>query len=109
MSLSETAAQHPSTVAATTGGTLVVGLVWFAGNVWPKVPLSAEAGAGIVAVVAPALGFMARNGLAGVWRILRYGSSAVRSSAGQTVIGFAMLLVVVLAALFVIVHYFPRR
>lgn len=78
----EGAQSHPGTVGAFGGGSLGVAVVWFAGNVWPKVALSAEAGAGIATVAASAFGFMARNGLAGIWRTIRYGSSAARGPGG---------------------------
>lgn len=82
MTLSDAVQDHPGTTGAAAGGSLGVGVVWFLGNVWPRVSLSAEAGAGIATAAGTVLGFMARNGLAGVWRIIRYGSSAPRPAGG---------------------------
>lgn len=81
MSPAQAASDNPAVVAGGTGGVAVVGVVWFAGNVWPKVALSAEAGATIATIAGTTLGFLARNGLAGLWRIIRYGSSAARPPA----------------------------
>lgn len=79
MTLTEAAQEHPGTTGAAGGGSIGVAVVWFAVHVWPRVPISAEGGAGIATVGATVLGFMARNGIAGIWRIVRYGSSVKRA------------------------------
>jgi len=62
--------------AAVAGGTssLAVALVWFLGNVWPHVALSAELGAVIAGGVSTVLLFIGRNGLAGLWEKIKHGS-----------------------------------
>jgi len=62
--------------AAVAGGTssLAVAVVWFLGNVWPHVALSAELGAVIAGGVSTVLLFIGRNGLAGLWEKIKHGS-----------------------------------
>lgn len=74
----QTVKDNPNAAVGAGGGVGVVGIVWFAGNVWPKVQLSAEAGAAIATSASTVLVFLGRNGLSGLWRIIRYGSSTPR-------------------------------
>lgn len=62
--------RNPNAATAGGSGIVTVGFVWVLTNVWPKVDLSAEAGAGIAAGISTSLLFLGRNGLAGVWRII---------------------------------------
>lgn len=77
----QTVKDNPNASVGGAGGLGVIGVVWFAGNVWPKVALSAEAGAAIATGASTVLVFLGRNGLAGLWRIIRFGSSAQRPPA----------------------------
>lgn len=79
MTLTEQATANPSVTGAAGGGSVGVAVVWFAVHVWPRVPISAEAGAGIATAGAAIIGYMARHGLAGIWRTIRYGSAHARA------------------------------
>ena len=68
--------------AAVAGGTssLAVAVVWFLGNVWPHVALSAELGAVIAGGISTVLLFVGRNGAAGVWNLIKHGSRASKDT-----------------------------
>lgn len=83
MTLSEQAASNPSVTGAAGGGSAGVAVVWFAVHVWPRVPISAEAGAGISTAAATVLGYMARHGVSGIWRTIRYGSAHDRPASAS--------------------------
>jgi hypothetical protein len=64
---------NPNAIVAGGGTGLGVALVWFLGNVWPHVSLSAEAGAGIAGGIGTVVLFFGRNGLVGVKNALLHG------------------------------------
>lgn len=65
--------QHPNaTTAAGTGG-LAVFVVWLLGHF--HVALSAEDGAIVAGVVATVVLFVGRNGLVGLWNLIKHGNN----------------------------------
>jgi hypothetical protein len=74
MRWSRAVANPNAAVAGSTSG-LSVALVWFLGNVWPHVALSAELGAVIAGAASASLLFVGRNGIAGLWNRILHGSN----------------------------------
>jgi hypothetical protein len=64
---------NPNAIVAGGSGSVLVAVVWFLGNVWPKISLSAEAGAGIVTAGSTVLLFLGRNGVLGIGNALLHG------------------------------------
>ena len=64
--------------ATVAGGTSAVGVavVWFLGNIWPKVSISAELGAAIAGGASTILLYIGREGVAGLWRRIIHGNAS---------------------------------
>lgn len=69
-----TPSDNPNAAVAGGGGLASVGVVWFLGNVYPHVEISAELGAAIAGGVSAVLLFVGREGLRGIVRVILNGT-----------------------------------